>query len=300
MIELKEQIQKGIEISKQRRVDFKPEKIIFCAMGGSIIPAEIISMLWIDDLNCYLNRTAYLPDWAGKNHLVICISWSGETEETISCFKEAIGKNIPAVSITKGGKLAKEAKENNQILITLPKSNVPARYGALTMTAAILTLLNNSDIIRYNLPESPEINRKSIVLLAKLQNRIPLIYSSYPWRYLASFWKIFFNETCKIPAFSNHLPSMAHNEIASMSTEFFPVILIGQDENPQDLKVLNKFSLFLKSKSIEHEIIYIEGKDRLEKILNSYHLIIQTTNALAKSLDLDPFELKAVDEFKNI
>lgn len=300
MLDLIGQIQKGFEAAKESKIDFKPDRIIFCGMGGSIIPAEIIAMLELP-INAYLNRTSYLPNDTSKNDLIVCTSWSGNTEETISCFKEAVEKNTPVIAITKGGELAKLAKTNNQLSVFLPEDNIPARYGVGYMLGVILTLLSNSDIIENTLAKPLNIKEKPTVLFPAIRGKVPLVYSSYNWHYLGRFWKVFFNETVKLHSFSNYFPGAGHNEISAfLGNQFFPIILMDPAENPEDIKVLNKFSKFLKSKGIEHEIVELEGQTRLEKILNQYNLIIQTTNELASTLGVDPFENKAVEEFKKL
>ena len=112
-------------------------RVIICGMGGSIMPAEALSMLWLDQPTIYINRTAYLPQWASADHAVICISWSGHTEETIACFEEAVAKNIPVWGITTGGRLAQLAKNQQKPTVILPPNNLNPREALGLMFSAL-------------------------------------------------------------------------------------------------------------------------------------------------------------------
>lgn len=311
MVDFSKQFEEGAKSAQGVNVKGNFDRVIFCGMGGSAIPGEIISMLWLEDLNCYINREYDLPYWVNDKCLVICTSWSGTTEETISSFQAAIEKKIPAVAITKGGALAKLAQDNDLPLVILPEDNTPPRFGVGYMLAALLTLLGNSAIIKHSLlaslefrrsvPDGQEFSPSSPVFSSRIKNRIPLIYSSYQWRYLARFWKIHFNEDCKIHSFSNYLPEAAHNEIAGfnqMKSSCFPIILTDPDENMSDVAKLQKFASFLENKNIDHEVVNISGQSRLVKILNNYNLAISTSLELAKSMGVDPFDTSTIEEFK--
>lgn len=302
-IDFNKQIKEGVASVGKTSLQGKYSKIIFCGVGGSIIPAEIISMLWIDGLNYYIHRDYGLPHWASKDDLVICTSWSGNTEETLSSFEEAIKKSIPVVGIGKGGSLERMASETNKIFIKLGEDGILARFGVFSILASILTLLNNSAIINYRLSE--EFSSKKFsdeVISSKIGQKLPLIYSSYQWRYLARFWKIHFNENCKIHAFSNYVPEAAHNEIAgytqNQKDKYFPILLIDNEESESDRSKLQKFSSFMKEQNIDHEIIYLDGTDRFEKILNNYNLAVAVSVNLAISMNIEPFDTAIIEKFK--
>ncbi len=283
-------------------------RVIFCGLGGSIMPAEAISMLWLKDIAGYINRTPYLPYWASKEHLVICISWSGNTEETVASYKSAVEKNIKTVVITSGGKLAELARKDGTTLILLPNQNINPRNALGLMLASVLTLLSHSDIIKDTFSstlfsqENGSFKLRTDVSEA-IGNRTPLIYSSYPWRFLGLFWKKFLNENTKIHAFANFLPEAAHNEIAGVKEndqKFFYLILKDPEEEAEDQSRLEKFSRFLKEYNTENILLELEGKTRLEKILNQYLLASTTSTQLAQHLGVDPDSTEAIESFKKL
>ncbi|MBI2058042.1 MAG: hypothetical protein HYT63_03650 [Candidatus Yanofskybacteria bacterium] len=307
---LKEGLNLGIEEAKKVG-PIQPKqysRIIFCGVGGSIMPAEAISMLWLEDIAGYINRTPYLPDWASREHLVVCTSWSGNTEETIASYKSAVEKNIKTLVITSGGSLAELAKKDGSTLVLLPNQNVNPRNALGLMLASILTLLSHSDTIEgaFNSPlfsqEKDSFDLGTDVSKA-IGEKTPIIYSSYPWRFLGNFWKRFLNENSKIHAFSSFLPEAVHNEIAGVKEKdekFFYLILNDPEEKAEDKSKLEKLSGFLKKYNTENILLELEGKTRLEKVLNQYLLASITSTQLARQLGVDPDSTEVIESFKKI
>ncbi len=303
MIDFKKQFEAGVKAAQEISIKGNFDRVIFCGVGGSAMPSEVISMLWLKELNCYINRSYGLPHWTTDDkNLIICTSWSGNTQETISSFKLATEKNLPIIAITRGGELAELAENHHIPLIKLPNEDLKSRFATGYMLSALLTTLSNSAIIDYMLPISSLFEPIADSISSKITGKMPLIYSSYQWRYLARFWKIHFNEDCKIHSFSNYLPEAVHNEIAGFNKtkkdSYFPIILIDPDDQPEEISKLKKFASFLKNQEIDHEVINIQGNTRLEKILNNYNLAISTSLELAKVMGVDPLDTSVIEEFK--
>ena len=307
---LKEGLESGIRSAKAI-APIKPgqfSRIIFCGMGGSVMPAEAISMLWLEDIAGYINRTPYLPHWASKEHLVICTSWSGNTEETIASYESAIEKNIKTIVITGGGRLAELAQKDGATLILLPNPNLNPRNALGSMLASTLTLFSHSDIIESTF-SSPLFSQENdsfglgTDISKAIGTKTPIIYSSYSWRFLGLFWKKFLNENSKVHAFASFLPEAVHNEIAGVKEKdqkFFYLILEDSEEETTDRLNLEKFYKFLKKYNTENTLIKITGKTRLEKILNQYILASTTSTQLAQQLGVDPNSTEVIEGFKKL
>jgi len=91
------------------------KNVVMCGMGGSGLGARIIESVYSKDLKIPLLRINdyHLPEFVDLSTLVICSSYSGETEETIQNANEAIDKNAKWMAIANGGKLLRMAQENN-------------------------------------------------------------------------------------------------------------------------------------------------------------------------------------------
>src|SRR3989344_2097556 len=83
--------------------------IVFCAMGGSAYGGRIIKSLYKDSLKVPVEVVTdyHLPRFANQSTLVLAASYSGSTEETVSCMMEALEKNLMVAGISSGGEIKK-------------------------------------------------------------------------------------------------------------------------------------------------------------------------------------------------
>ena len=315
MIKIRQQLEIGLNAAKEI-IPINPadySRIIFCGMGGSIMPAEAISMLWLEDVKGYINRTPYLPHWAKdspKNNLVVCVSWSGNTKETISAYQEAKSIGAETLAISSGGKLQKLFEQGGTPFVLLPNQGLAPRNALLMVLSSLLTSISYSDIIEDNLNSSvfseTELKKKEEAakkIAERIGGKIPLLYSSYSWRFLSDFWKKFFNENCKIHSFFNFLPEAEHNEIAGIKKNdpnFFYILLKDQAENQADLKEIGRLEKFLKDYNADYFVSEINGNNRFEKIINQYILASLTSEVLANKLGVGPEDTGTIKEFKKL
>lgn len=90
------------------------ENIVVSGMGGSALGAEIIKSLYNQVLPpLEIIRDYHLPGYVNEKTLVILSSYSGNTEETLTCAKEAKAKEAKILGITTGGKLGEFLGENS-------------------------------------------------------------------------------------------------------------------------------------------------------------------------------------------
>lgn len=304
ILKFPEQLLKGAEIAKTVKIDKTYEKVLLCGMGGSGMPGEILAM-WQEfmgiPLNFYVHRDYDLPPWVSENDLVICVSWSGDTKETISSFKAAQEKGLKTVAVTGGGQLKKLAWVNKAELILLPDDKIPPRFGVGYMAGAVFGLLGAENQLNFKIKaEDTEEEGKELAL--KIGHAIPLIYSSFKWRKLANFWKILFNENAKIPSFWNFFPLLAHNEIAGFSESFrniiHPILIKDADDDKRQNSNIDTAIAFFKKLGYNYSIVKLSGDSALEKVLNSYILGLWTSCYLAENLGIKPEDTSLIEEFK--
>ena len=130
-------------------------KIIIAGMGGSAIGADLlISFVTpLCDIPVNLIRGYHLPYWAkGKDVLVICSSHSGNTEEVISVFNEAIENQCTILCVSRGGQLLNLAKDNQIVGWKFdhagqPRSAVGFSFGMLFKCFSRLKLIPDQTTI---------------------------------------------------------------------------------------------------------------------------------------------------------
>ena len=192
-------------------------KIIFCGMGGSALPANLLkTYLSVSKSNfnipIKINRDYSLPHSVDENWCGFFSSYSGNTEETLSCLAEAEQKGLKQIIIfAHGGKLKEIAEAKNYQFIQIPDTKQPRMsYGFYI--GALLKIFVNSGVLDMNSTEfeadikkaltmNDEIELKSRELAQSAQNKIVLIYASNLWKYIAMVWKINFNENAKTQSF---------------------------------------------------------------------------------------------------
>lgn len=306
------QLEKGLELAKDIKLKGKFNKIIICGMGGSALPANILITYLLDDLKIpvFSHRTYNLPAQADKKSLIVAISYSGNTEETISAYKQAIEKKFKVAAIATGGMLKELAEKNNQPIAVIPTDAEQPRFAVGYQTAALLKILANAGVIEDKSEEILKVandlnpaatEEQGKALAKKLVDKIPIVYASSRLRILARIWKIKFNENSKIMAFWNYFPELNHNEMVGLTNlkgNFHFLIMQDKDDHEGVQKRMELFTDLAKEKGACVDIIQIEGKNTLKKMWNCLILGDWVTYYLALEYNQDPVPVEIVEKFK--
>jgi glucose/mannose-6-phosphate isomerase len=294
------QLKKGIELGSTQRIARPYRQIISCGMGGSAIAGEMLAM--VAD-NVIVHWDYDLPASVASQDLVICTSWSGQTEETISSYQSALKHGCETLVITTGGRLAELAKENKSPVIILPTESIYPRLQVGLMAGALFSALGLEDKLPTVLkPETLELLGQK--LAQNIGPRLPVIYSAYPWRRLTGFWKMAYSETAKRQVMANWFPSGAHSEIVGWEgpyqKEVAFVLLRDKDESERYAKNFQALLALLPQKEYTVLTVELSGSTTLEKAFNNYILALWTSYYVAQSLGVDPLATTFLDEFKKL
>jgi len=230
-----EQIEKSLEIMQQASIPklYNIQQIIFTGMGGSAISGDIIQTYLREKLSTpiIVNRSYDLPKWANKHTLVMVQSYSGNTEETLSSFKQAYQKSCPTISISSGGKLKEYCQKRESPFIEIPSGYPPRAATAYLLFCGLLSLRNSgilqnhidSDItetindlkeMRKNLHKDIPLSKNCAKNIAsQINETIPQIYGWGPYEHIAKRWATQLNENGKIIARYDVVPECNHNDI---------------------------------------------------------------------------------------
>ncbi|MBN2184319.1 MAG: bifunctional phosphoglucose/phosphomannose isomerase [Candidatus Krumholzibacteriota bacterium] len=309
--------------------DISPSLII-CGMGGSAIGGQLLKDLIGPGCraNIHLERGYSLPAFAGTDTPVISISYSGNTEEVISTFREALEKGCPVAAITSGGTLATEADAAGVPVLKIPGGNPPRAslgylFAPLVRIASIQGLLDIDDdgfasvmrktrkLIGKCLLDSDPSGNIAMQLAKKLYGKVPLVYSGNGLLTAAAYrWKCQFNENSKSMAFFNRFPELGHNEIMAwdcpekLRQDIFLIMLYDRDDHPRVIKKMEaSYSLLesLAGGAIGIASIGDEGPaGRLERQLSVVALADLTSVYLAVEYGTDPTPIDKIEEIKNL
>lgn len=290
------------------------ENIIICGMGGSALPGDIMAAL--RPLDVFVHKSYGLPPQAGKNSLIICISYSGNTEETLNAFNEALKKGFSIMAITTGGKLGQLCRENKIPVAIIPPPYMPPRLALGLQFSALAKILTNQKLLEgkavkelQRLSESlkPERREKVKKLAKKIYQRIPVIYSTKEFKEVSFIWKISMNENAKIMAVSNYFPELNHNETVGWlkinerqisNKELLVIILKDADAHKRILKQIKITKEIIEKEGVEVIEIEIKGKSKLEKIFSTILLGFFVSYSVAMEYGIDPTPVAIIDEFK--
>lgn len=303
----------GLRAAQGVKVEGRFDALTICGMGGSALPADILT-IWLNAqkiaLPVYINRNYGLPFQTDQRHLVVCISYSGNTEETLDCFEGARQKKLKIVTVSSGGKLAEIAKKYGIASVIVPGGLEP-RMALGLQFATLMQILANCQIIEGGLKsvsalekllQPQNLENEGKVLAKKLKGEIPVIYASDKFKSLARIWKIQFNENSKTPAFSNHFPELNHNEqnqfAGDKNNQLSIIMLRDAEDHPRVLKRMELLAQMLREMKVSIDIIDIEGKDILDKTFSSILLGDWTSYHLALLNKVDPTPVKIIEEFK--
>src|SRR5665811_152320 len=227
--------------------------VLVCGVGGSAIGGDLAAAVLGERLTRPLAtvRAAALPGWASAEWAVLCSSYSGGTEETLSCFAAAEELGARRIVASTGGALVDAARAAGDPVIGLPgllpaprtavaymtvcAAEVAARAGAAPRIAAELEAAGG-----FLEQEKDELQQRATAIAAQLAGCAPVIYGAGPTVAAARRWKTQINENAKLPAFFSELPEADHNEICGWAgagdgaPALAAVLLEASDRDPGD------------------------------------------------------------------
>jgi glucose/mannose-6-phosphate isomerase len=316
---------KQIEYSLNLNIDFNLKKkissVIVTGMGGSAISADLIKNFLRNELSApfIVNRNYSLPSYAGEDTLLIVSSYSGNTEESVSVFREALKKKCSIVCITTGGEVQKIAEENNIPYYLLEKGLQP-RYSLGQSFFTLLRLLESAGIVKDQKRYTEEIKKlwkekgeefsgegnQAAIYAQSLVGFIPIIYSAADYTDAAGYrFKCQLNENSKLHAFHNVIPEMNHNEIIGWESFYQKdfrtkiINLLDRDYPAQIRKRFNITSELITAK--DTEIINLESsRDHFKvRLFDLIYLCDWITYYLAVFRGFDPVEIDYIHRLKN-
>ncbi|MBI5870918.1 MAG: bifunctional phosphoglucose/phosphomannose isomerase [Actinobacteria bacterium] len=297
--------------------------IAVAGMGGSAIGADVIASVYDAELPSPMVtvRGYNLPHWISSRSLVFVVSYSGNTEETISCLNEALERGCRIICLSTGGKVGRIAAENNLPFIEVPSSLQPrAAMGWLSVPiAACLENLGLVEAVEEDVRETAEVLKGCIdaygldslaadnpakQLAADLFERIPVIYGSEVTAVAALRWKCQINENAKALAFNHQFPELNHNEIVGWEypaedMERFRVIYLTDGKlHPQNVKRMNVTAELLENYVGGIRRYASSGDCRLARLLSSVNLGDYLSLYLAVLYGIDPSPVERIENLK--
>jgi glucose/mannose-6-phosphate isomerase len=312
---------KALDLPKQLRIGRRTvryadvDKVVFAGMGGSAIAGDVVKD-WADGISrvpMEAVRGYHLPAYVDEDTLVFLVSYSGDTEETLSCMLDAAKKGCKIVCISSDGAMQRTAKELKLPILGLPRM-AAARVSFPYLLAPIPYVLTKLNILPLDKVET-EMN-EATEMVAKFTKEyaiekpfeknyakqvafqifgtVPVIYSYSQYRSVGLRFKTQVNENCKLPARCDVFPELDHNEIMSweaskMILKHYTLILLRGPEEPEEVKTrieVLKEKFFTKATGMIE--IQAQGQTTLARMLHQLFTADMISLYLAVLLRRDP------------
>lgn len=321
------QIEDAVKIATNTDIDsFSTDgikNIIISGLGGSAIGGDLIRSYTNYEIKIpvSVNRNYTLPEYASEDTLVIISSYSGNTEESVSAYNEAIAKGCRVVCISSGGEVEKIASENNHTIIKIPGGYQPRcalgySFFCLLILFTRLGFIGDKQnnihrtiaSIKENSVKFADIRSNSnaaIAIANILKNHLPVIYSSVDILDIVNLrWRGQISENAKILAYGNLYPEMNHNELVGweLNREIMKkIVVIILRDGEDNTRIVQRMDITKKIfEQFATEVIEIggTGNGKLERIFDLIYLADWVSYYLAILNDTDPTPVDVITNLK--
>lgn len=310
----------GVTLPKFKKI----RQVIISGMGGSAISGEAAAGLLARQLSVPLlvNRDYRLPAGVDEGTLVVAISYSGNTEETLSAVAEAEKKKAKVICVCAGGKLKELAEDRGWPFFLVPGQMQP-RAAFPYLLISLLSGLAKLDLIPGIENDVQEAIQRLIALrndyelikpartnpakqlAKKLQNKVPLIFGSVGLTGAAATrFKTQLNENSKVTALANVFPELNHNELVNIfalkrQAHNFSLVLLRDEGDSERIKKRIEITKSLIGNQLGGiNEVSSQGKSPLARFLSLTYLADFVSVYLAVLNGVDPTPVEAITRLK--
>jgi glucose/mannose-6-phosphate isomerase len=301
----------------------KIDKAVVLGMGGSAIGGSLLRNFAsrLPKPIIFVNRDYELPAFIDDKTLVIASSYSGNTEETLSAFSQALERKCKRLAITSGGRLKTLAQNAKVPVFTIDHSSQPRAalgYSFIPLiaflqklgfledkTAEVEAMIQDLEKLLREVKETgPTSSNRAKQLAARLQGKIAVIYGAGILSAVARRWKTQLNENSKAWAFHETFPELNHNAVVGyqstpeLASKVYVVLLRCPSLHPRTSIRYRVTSELLKQNNIGHEIVDTHGEGELSQMMSLIYLGDWVSYYLAILNDTDPTPVEAIDYLK--
>jgi len=299
-----------------------PENIVVAGMGGSAIGGELLKD-WTRDkaqVPIEVSRSYALPAYANAKSLVLIVSYSGETEETLSAFLDAVKRRCMIYCVSSGGSLLEFAEKLGVPYLRVP-SGMPPRAALPYLFVPLLRSLEKAGVVSgvsgelseairllarisdESVPEKPVKGNFAKTLALGISVTVPVVYGFGVYRSVAQRFKQQFNENSKVPSKWECFSELNHNEIVGwekagkLASCFSTIFIRDKSETDEIRSRIETTKTLLPSASKMFEV-WVQGKSSLAKMLSTVCVGDFTSVYLAILRNVDPTPVETINLLK--
>lgn len=301
----------------------KTTNIVVTGLGGSAIGGDLIRGLVSDECRVpiLVNRNYALPAFVDSASLVVVSSYSGNTEETLSAYQDAIRRKAQIVCVTSGGAVEELAMRHGHYLVKIPSGSPPRAAIGYSFVSTLQTLAkfgfigdksrDIAETARYLKAKSlayadfKDKGNLAVAIAKKCYGKLPIIYASDDFASAVALrWKGQICENAKTLAYSNVFPELNHNELVGWNRyrdllkKTVALMLRDRDDHPRNAFRMRVTSAIVKKHSSSVMEVESEGESRLTRLFSLVLLGDWVSYYLAILNEVDPTPVKAIDFLK--
>lgn len=315
-------LQQGIDLPPQYKREYR--NIVVTGLGGSAIGGDILRTYALSQakIPVLVNRDYDMPEFVNSDSLVLVVSYSGNTEETVSAYHQALKRGAFIIAVTSGGKLSDLAHSDGIATIKVPGGLSP-RAATGYLFAPMALILEDLGIIwgaKNDLEETirvlqdirkeihPGVNQdnEARMIARELKGNLPLIWGSSAHSETAALrWKTQINENAKCPVFFNVFPELNHNEIVGFEVppDILAHIVVILLRDSGDHERVQKRADITTGIIVDRVRKVIEVKARGESFLAKFYSLAYigdyTSFYLALEYGINPTPVGTIDYLKS-
>ena len=284
-------------------------------MGGSGTIGDVFSsILSKNDIHTSVVKGYLLPKTVDKNTLVVVISVSGNTQESLTVLKNSKNSQAKFIAFSSGGMIKEYALKNkiNYQEIKMehsPRASFPKYIFSILNTLESIIPVKKSEVVdaiskmevMSQRISSNNLNENNIALnIAEWITGTPVIY--YPWglQSAAIRFKNSLQENSSLHVITEDVIEACHNGIVSWerNSNMQPILIQGHDDYFKTKERWEILKEFFNSKQIEYKEIHSLNGSIISKIINLIYLLDYTSIYNSVISKIDPSPVSAIDFVK--
>ena len=293
---------------------FTIKNIVVCGLGGSRFTPLTVKYLFADKIKLpYEIIDDYnLPAYVNENTLVILSSYSGTTEEVISCRDQALAKKAQITQVS-----SKSILDVPGYIFNPTKFNPSCQprmgngfllFGHLGLLQALklidlkaAEIQSAIDFLRQNLPQ---FKIKAEALAQDLTGSHLFIVTSGFLRGFGNGFANQINENSKMISDPRVIPELNHHLMEGLKapqTLQQNAVFVFINSALYSLRIQSRFKItqeIVAKQGIKTLNLNLAGPDKLSQVLEAYALSGYASLALAQINQVDPLAIPWVDYFK--
>jgi glucose/mannose-6-phosphate isomerase len=322
-VDVAEHYGKALEAAGKVSAGFSvPENVVVAGMGGSAIGGELLKDLVREDARVpvEVSRSYSLPGYMDERSLVFVVSYSGETEETLSSFLDALRRKCMVFCVSSGGRLLEFAERLGVPFLRVP-SGFPPRAALPYLFTPLVVLSERLGIVlgvsdgfseaisvlgRVSgecAPEVPVSGNGAKRLAVGIKGSVPVVYGFGVFRSVAQRFKMQFNENSKVPSKWEYFSEVDHNEVvgwerAGSLAECFSAVFLRDKAEPVEFRNRIEITKGLMPSGSKLFEVWSSGEGVLARMLSAVCIGDFTSVYLALLRGVDPTPVETINLLK--